>query len=284
MKRSYRSVESSKPGVLITVIFLVCSLVLLSLSDTTSLSKPRQMGITMASFFQNGMHESGKFIRQTFTSFAELKRLSEAYQDTLSQIESYKGIERELEQLESENQRLNDLLGFSESIAFENIPVEVIARDPVNLFSSILINKGSRKGIQNDMAVVAYQDGMIGLVGRVVEVGLNSALVMPLSDKTSYVAARIQENRYQGLIQGNGINSNTLKMEYVSRKALPAIEKEDLVLTSGLNSIYPPDIIIGRIVSIESREYASSLDLELQPVVDFDRLEYLLVLKEKERD
>lgn len=284
MMRSYRSVESNRSGILLSVIFLVFSLVLLSLSDTTSLSKPKQMGITMASFFQNGMHESGKFIRQTFTSFAELKRLSESYQETLSQIESYKGIERELEQLENENQRLNDLLLFSNSIAFENIPVEVIAKDPVNLFSSILINKGSRKGIQNDMAVVAYQDGMIGLVGRVVEVGLNSSLVMPLSDKTSYVAARIQENRYQGLVQGNGINSDTLSMEYVSRKALPSIEKEDLVLTSGLNSLYPSDIIIGRIVSIESREYASSLDLEIQPVVDFDRLEYLLVLKEKIHD
>jgi len=242
------------------------------------------MGLTMASFFQNGMHESGKFLKQTFTSIAELKRLSDAYQETLSQIESYKGIERELEQLEQENQRLQDILDFSESVTFENIPVEVIARDPVNLYSSILINKGSRRGIQKDMAVVAYQDGMIGLVGRVVEVGLNTSLVMPLSDKSSYVAARIQENRFQGLVHGNGINSNTLQMEYVSRKALSSIQKEDLVLTSGLNSLYPSDIIVGRIVSIESREYASSLDLELQPVVDFDRLEYLLVLKEKSHD
>jgi len=280
----FASQENPRTSIALTVIFLILSILLLSISDRTSLNKPKMAGITLASFFQNGLHESGQLVSRTFASFAELKRISSAYEEALNQIEAYQGIERNLEQLEDENRRLKNILDFSESISFKNIPVEVIARDPENIFSSILINKGSRDGISKGMAVVASQNGMIGLVGRVTDIGLNSSIVMPITDNSSFVAARLQDDRYEGLIRGSGINNSSLQMTYVSQKALPDIKKEELVVTSGMNSIFPSDIIIGRVIEIHSKEFATSLTLDVYPVVDFDRLEYLLVLKEDTDD
>lgn len=271
---------SNRISLIFLLVFTVLSLSLLSLSDTTSLQKPQEFGLSFVSFFQTGIYESGQFLKASFQSISELRRMGELYEESLEEIESYQGIERELIQLRQENQFMRDILDLQQNSTFESIAVELIARDPENLFSTLIINKGSRKGIREGMPVLAYQDGMLALVGRVYEVGINSAMVLPISDQSSYVAARMQNSRYEGLIRGMGGLSNNLRMEYLSESALPDINREDIVITSGLNSLYPKDIIIGRVVAIEIKEYSSSLELEIQPIVDFDRLEYLLVLRE----
>ena len=114
-------------------------------------------------------------------------------------------------------------------------------------------------------------DGYQSLVGKVVEVGALSSVVKPITDSTLYVPAVLQKFRYRGLVNG-------LVMDFVSREASSRIGCGDLVVTSGFNGSYPENIYIGKVKSISGKEYETSLRLEIEPFVDFFRLEYVFVL------
>ena len=140
------------------------------------------------------------------------------------------------------------------------------------------IDKGFNNGITVGMIVISSQDDFAGLVGKVVSVTRQTARVRPIIDQNHYVAARLQISRFLGLVKGRGREDGTLLMLYVNKTANPFISVNDLVVTSGTKSIYPPNIIIGRLKEIRSREYSSSLELVLEPVIDFTRLEHAFVL------
>ena len=166
----------------------------------------------------------------------------------------------------------------SEEIEYEHIPVQVIGDDPANIFETLTIDKGFNNGITVGMTVISSQDDFVGLVGKVVSVTRQTAQVRPIVDQNHYVAARLQISRFIGLVKGRGREDGTLLMLYVNKTANPFISVNDLVVTSGTKSIYPPNIIIGRLKEIRSREYFSSLELVLEPVIDFTRLEHAFVL------
>jgi rod shape-determining protein MreC len=115
-------------------------------------------------------------------------------------------------------------------------------------------------------------------VGKVTEVYAESALVLPILDPAVYVAARLAESRYEGLVNGNGQRAGNLLMRYVDRQARFSVESSDLVVTSGMRSIYPAGLRIGMVTAIQGRSYESSLEIDLDPIVDFPRLEYVFVL------
>jgi rod shape-determining protein MreC len=127
--------------------------------------------------------------------------------------------------------------------------------------------------------VVAFQDGIEGLVGRVVDVGHGSSIVVPLYDSTSFVAARLAKARHEGLISGNGSANEPLVMRYVKKRAKEEVQFGDLVVTTGFESVYPPDIAIGRVNRVRVLEYQSSIEIDLDPILDFSRLEYVFVIK-----
>jgi len=69
-------------------------------------------------------------------------------------------------------------------------------------------------------------------------------------------------------------------MSYVNKNGKERISYGDIVITSGMKSIFPKGIYIGRVRSISAREYETSLQLEIEPTVDFSRLEYVFILKQ----
>ena len=129
------------------------------------------------------------------------------------------------------------------------------------------------------MPVIAFQQGFQGLVGKVFEAGPISAKVMPVTDTACFVASRMKDSRYEGLVSGAGIGKENLVMTYVQKRAKDEIQFGDLVITSGMGSIYPKGIFIGRVKKISAPEWKTSLELELEPIIDFSRLEYVVVLK-----
>jgi rod shape-determining protein MreC len=125
--------------------------------------------------------------------------------------------------------------------------------------------------------VVAYQQDMEGLVGMVVAVGPGSSEIRPLYDPQCMVSARLYRTRDEGLVNGEGKDSSTVLMRYVKKIAKDSIDYGDLVVTSGLGGLYPKGINIGRIRDIRAQAYETSLELEVQPIIDFDRLEYVFL-------
>jgi len=267
------------------VFLLLISLLILIFSTNSGLSSPKQLGMSVFSVFQKGIHGTVSWFSGTANSINELKNLKEQYELTLEKLNGYEQMDKNIEEIKRENRLLKEQLQFSESFQISHIPAEIIAKDPVNLFSSFIINKGKNDGIRKGMPVTAYQDGIIGLAGKVIEAGYGSSLIVPIYDTTSYVASRFQNTRYEGLISGMGDSENHLIMNYVKKTALPEIRRGDLIITSGMKSLYPRGIYIGEVENITSREYNTSLEIEVTPIIDFARLEYVFILTgEKEAE
>lgn len=275
-----RFFSKHKTGTTFFLLFL-CSIILLSISSEKVNFKPQNAGLTVFSLTQSAISGVGNFFSRTVNSINELNKLKQRYDESQQRLSEYRNIERNIVELKLENMNLREQLGFSERIGYNHLSAEIIGKDPGNYFNTITINRGKRDGVKHNMPVIAFQDGFQGLVGKVIHVGLHSSEVLPIFDSSCYVAARLQSSRYEGLVSGDGRGKN-VKMEYVKKYARNEIKYGDLVITSGMKSIYPKGIYIGRVREIGGKEYDTSLLLEIEPVIDFARLEYVFIIGKEE--
>jgi rod shape-determining protein MreC len=263
-------------------ILLASSLLCMTISTRSLVGLPERIGITVLGFFQKGFSAVGGFISDTVTSIAELRRLRRDYDELASKLERFTSIERGLADLRAENARLKEQLGLSRGIVLERIASRVVAKDPGNLYATIVIDKGVESGIRKNMPVVAFQDGIEGLVGRVVEVGLGTSIVVPLYDASAFVACRLVNARHEGLVGGQGSADEPLVMRFVKKRAKDEAQFGDLVATTGYESVYPPDVAVGRVKKVRVLEYQTSVEIDLDPVLDFSRIEYVFAVRPAE--
>lgn len=270
-------VENQKAGVLFAVLVLT-SVILLVVSTARDRFRPAEAGLTVVSSAQQFFFHIGDFIGSTINSVRELGELQQQYEAVLRELRRYEGVRTDVEELRREVERLEQVLGFSESLDYRNVAARVVGKDPSNLFAAITIDKGSSEGMQRNMPVVAVQGGSQGLVGRIETVGRGTSIVIPLFDSSNYVAARLQQSRYEGLVHGTPSRDGTLTMRYVSSQARSSVRYGATVVTSGMNSIYPAGIRIGTVTSVQAKPYETSLELTIDPIVDFSTLEYVFVI------
>jgi rod shape-determining protein MreC len=245
----------------------------------------KDVGLSMFGGIRGGIYEVSSLVSRTALSIRELAALRREYAELTSRIARYEQLERNAAEIGQENRRLREQLGFSQTMRYRHIPAELIGRDPDNLFSALVINKGRRAGVANNMAVIAYQDGSQGLVGKVVQTGEFESLVMPLYDVSSYISSRISVSRYDGIVEGQGSPDASLRMRFIQKRARDEINSGDMIVSSGIGGVYPPGINIGRVSGITYREYEISMEVELESVIDFSRLEYVFVIEaEKENN
>lgn len=239
----------------------------------------RDVGFSLFSGIRGAIQGVTTSVQKTILSVKELSRLKEEYDQLVKQLGRYEELARSAADIEQENINLKKQLNFSQNLVYKHIPAQIIGKDPDNLFSSFVIDKGIKEGIKKNMAVIAFQDGTQGLVGLVVQVGRHESMVMPVYDNNSYVSARFAQSLYEGIVSGQGDSNSPLVMKYIKKRAKDEIQYGDRVVTSGLGGIYPKGIEIGRVSKIIFQEYETSLIVELEPSIDFSRLEYVFVIE-----
>ena len=261
------------------IILVLVSFVTLFFSSRSVLVEVKNLGLTMFSGLRGGIHEASSAISQAVLSFQELTYLKREYTELTERIARYEQLERTSAEIRQENNRLREQLGFSQDLRYQHIPAELIGRDPDNLFSALIINKGRQAGVEVNMPVIAYQNGVQALVGKVINTGAFESLVMPLHDSSCFVASRLAESRYEGIVEGRGNPESPLLMRYIRKRAREEINHGDMVISSGMGGIYPPGINIGRVNRINYQENELSMEVELEPFIEFSRLEYVFVIK-----
>jgi rod shape-determining protein MreC len=152
----------------------------------------------------------------------------------------------------------------------ETIMADVIGRDTAPALRTIVINRGTRDGIRQGMAVLAESN----LVGRVIQVGPTSARVELITSDDSYISARLQTSRDEGTV--HGISETTMQMEMLQLNA--TVQNADLVITSGLGGNLPADLTIGQVISTQRLEAGTQQTAQIRSLVDFSRLEMVLVV------
>lgn len=177
-------------------------------------------------------------------------------------------LQRERE-LARESERLRQTLDLRDRTRMPTRAAEVIGSSPTADFRTVTIDRGTGDGVRADMAVVSPA----GAVGRVVMPSRHAAKVQLLVDRNAAVAVMVERSRAQGVAMGSG--ENLLRLEYVTASA--DLVTGDQVVTSGIDGIYPPGFIVGRIESIE-RIGGSFRSIRVRPAVDFSNLEQVLVV------
>lgn len=225
---------------------------------TTSFFKPFLESAHQAHLF---VKEKRDFLANVFKFQAENKTLLERNRRLETDLKSMKEIKQE-------NIRLKKLLQFKDSHPKKTISAQVISRDISNWSYYAVINKGYQDGVREDMAIVTGE----GLVGKVVNVGTNSARVILLIDSESRVSSLVQETREVGLIEGTG--GPFLKMTYLDLHTQAALGQT--VISSGYGGIYPKAIPIGEIVQIGEDKNKLSSYAMVRPYPSFSKLEEVL--------
>ncbi|MFN9610370.1 MAG: rod shape-determining protein MreC [Pseudanabaena sp.] len=173
-----------------------------------------------------------------------------------------------LTELESQNQRMKELLKVTASSTDAGVWATVIGRGADSWWNQILIGKGSNDGIRAGAVVVAPG----GLVGRVTHVSPNSSQILLVSDPNSKVGVIVSRSRFSGMLKGQ--SQNTAILEFFERD--PDVKVGDIVHTSQFSTLFPENVPVGRIKSI-------NLDKQPSPeaIVEFSSplglLEYVRV-------
>ncbi len=224
--------------------------------------------------FNHGISLVTANVKNYVGTIAKFKRMEEENKELREKIEITLQENAILREKLIAYDRLKKLLELKESFSYEMIPSLVISREPGNWFNSVIIDRGRADGVKENMAVATYY----GLVGRVVSVDSHTAKVLLILDQRSAVGGMIQRSRDIGVVKGS--ESNYCYMEYLSHDA--DIKINDIVITSGLGSIFPKGIKIGRVVGVEKEKHALFQDVLIRPEVDFTKLEEVFVVKKPE--
>ena len=257
-------------------ILLASALLLVGLNPP-----PGHLGLL--SLVQAGISSGVHWVTGSLTAIGELKQSRAEVQKLRAELARMEQQQRDNVQLRVELRNLRALLNLPLAAKAATIPADVIGRDPGSLFKTVTINRGRRHGVRVDATVVADAGGIQALVGRVYSVSAFTSMVRPILDAKSYVAARLQRTEHDGLIEGDPAG-NRLIMRWVPRIAAEDLAIGDLVITSGMRSPYPRGIYIGRVVEHQVGDDRSTIVLTVQPLVEFGRLDYVLVLDTAEPD
>jgi len=208
------------------------------------------------------------YVLRDVAGFKELRNENKILRGNVNSLEE---AVFKLREVSLENERLRKLLGFRESEKHKFIPSMVIARDPLRLTDTIIIDKGKRDGVETDMVVISGE----GLVGRVRECGMGIARVLLVTDHNSVVGGIVQRTRDEGAVCGI---SSGLFMKYLELAS--DIKKGDKVITSGFGGVFEKGILIGEVVSVERDSSGLYLKAIVKPEVDMSRLEEVLVMSD----
>jgi rod shape-determining protein MreC len=171
--------------------------------------------------------------------------------------------------LADRSRSLERLLDLRDRSNLDTAAAAIIAAGASPDFRTLTIDKGSSDGVNADMAVIAPE----GVVGRIVLPSRRAAKIQLLIDRNAAVGALLERSRVQGVVVGSG--DELLRLQYVPEVA--DVTVGDLVVTSGIDGIYPKGYLIGRIESIEKSGGAFE-NIAVRPAVDFTSLEEVLVV------
>ena len=202
-----------------------------------------------------------------YFSLVDLRNENASLKKEIDDLKMENSLYRELV---AANRRVAAMLQFKDVIHRDALVAQVIGRDPTGWFESVMIDKGEKAGLRLNMAVVNAQ----GVVGQIVSLAPNYAKVLLMIDQNSAVDCLIQRSREKGIVKG--LSPKVCKMHYVVKNG--DVKVGDLVVTSGMGRVYPKGLPVGRVIEVADDPWEMFKDVKVEPLVDFSKLEEVLVL------
>lgn len=183
--------------------------------------------------------------------------------------------------LEEEIQELKDMLDLNSTLTeYTPINATILSRNKNYWYNQLMIDKGSKDGIQEDMAVVTKQ-GLVGKVSRVYR--HSSEIKLITSDDINYkVSVAIKTSNGDSYAILNGYDAESSHITVTGVDKMSNVKVGDTIVTSGLGGVFPAGIYVGVVQDIKSDKYDLSKTLYIDTEQDFNNIHYVTVLKEKE--
>lgn len=243
----------------ILTLLVLLSIILLTLNDNPQLKAIRSYTVATIGIIQNTL----ALVPNIFELQREnevLRKLNVTLLDEVSRLREAK----------LENARLRELLGLKEKIKYQFVSSDVIGKTLHLQRNTITLNVGRNNGVNLHMPVVSDQ----GAVGRVIAVSSNYSIVQLLLNKDFRTSVKIQRSRVDGILGWDG--SDRLMIKNVSKKQ--DVKVGDTAITSEYSKIFPPDIKVGVVISVDENPITLFKDILIEPSVDFTRLEQVFVI------
>ncbi len=201
------------------------------------------------------------------------------YEKRIAELEGQKaGLEienRSREEYIKENKRLKELLDIRDGMQnYATIGARVVSYEPNSWYDTVMLSKGSKSGINKGDVVITT----LGVVGKVSEVGANWSKVSTILNISNSLGVKLTRTGDIGVVSGDAglAEDKKCKLEYLSNDK--NLIKGDILVTSGLGGVYPPDLAVGRVTEIRS-DTAGNLEYGIvEPSVDFSSLYEVLVI------
>ena len=170
-----------------------------------------------------------------------------------------------------ENKRLKELLKLIESRQEYIAAARVLSRGIDQWAHTLVLDKGQNDGVSKDMSAITPK----GLAGKIFNTTGSYSKLLLLTDINFSAAVRLQESRKERVISGAGARKAILK--YIPYEA--EVKVGDIVVTSGLDQLFPPGIPVGFISKIDKQGTGHFQYIEVTPYVYDSKLEEVLIIK-----
>ena len=250
---------------------VLAQIILISAQVNSRTGVPVLEAVTFGIFaeVQRGMSSGIMGVRRVWNGYVGLRGLKSENDILKRQLADAQVALQAQRALADRSRGLEQLLEMRDRSDLRMAAAEIIGAAATPDFRTLTIDKGTRDGLRPDMAVIAPA----GVVGRIVMPSARAAKVQLLIDRNAAAGAIIERSRAQGVVVGSG--EDRLRMENVSEAS--DIVVGDVVVTSGIEGIYPKGFIIGRVDTVE-KNGPSYRSITVKPAVDFASLEEVLVV------
>ena len=266
----------------IILSILIC-LALVIVLTTRSIKEGRRLN-----FFEKAIKDSTTFImdiaskpvkivKKQISENNEKNKMYKEYKKLKNKAEKSKVYEARIKELEKEIDDLKEALDLSDTITdYKEINAEVVNRNVGAWYNTLNINKGSKSGIKEGMAVIVNK----GLIGKVINVSNFTSTVKLLStdELSNKISVKIEQDdkSVYGLLTSYNKKKNIYLIEGISDNT--EIKNGSRVVTTGLSEVFPSGILVGEVKSVTKDKYDLARAVEVTPSVDFDDINIVTVL------
>lgn len=268
----YNKKKKGIVGIVIAIIILIL-IVIISNVKINNLSyaqgvlnffvMPIQNGLT---YFKNWAFGNNEF----FTDISKLKEENEKLKEENSALQQSL---REFEIIKSENTTLKEYVNLKDKYTeYTTVPAYVINKDISNYNDTIIINVGTKDGVEVNMTVISDK----GLVGHIISVTDETAKVQTIVDTSSSISCTLTSSRDNIIAKGTLEGKTLLRATFIPTEA--TIMQGDTVETSGLGGIYPKGILVGTVNKVINTQNVTDRYALIDTAVDFTKIETVLVI------
>lgn len=259
--------------VLIVLLVAAAALSLMSHFMNNPLSRALNRAMTPV---LNAAYNVTAPVRKFVGNVAEADKYEREIEMLKIQLNTLKVENKSREDYVKENRRLKELLDLREGdmAAYSTVTARVVSYEPNSWYDTVMLSKGKNAGIETGDTVITG----LGVVGKVTASGANWAEVSTVIDISNSVGVKLPRTGDIGVVSGdaNLAEDKRARLEYLSNDK--NLIKGDILVTSGLGGIYPPDLTVGKVIEIKS-DSAGNLDYAVvEPSVDFSALYEVLVI------